>query len=179
LNIAEEMMRLTLRIVGQVLFSNEVLGGRRPTVDDLARLSYTRMTVEESLRLYPPACVFSRKAIADDELRGYAIPAGSMIVLSPYATHRHPAVWERPEEFDPERFTPERSAGRPHFAYFPFGGGPRLCIGSNFAMMEAQLILATVAQRYRLRLVPGLPVEPQFLVTLRPRYGMPMTLHRI
>jgi cytochrome P450 len=158
---------------------NELLGGRLPTVDDLAHLSSTRMILEESLRLYPPACVFSRKALADDELGGYAIPANSMIVLSPYATHRHPAVWERPEEFDPERFTPERAASRPHFAYFPFGGGPRLCIGSNFAMMEAQLILATVAQRYRLRLVPAHTVEPQFLVTLRPRYGMPMTLHRI
>jgi len=138
---------------------NEVLGGRLPTVDDIAHFSYMRMILEEALSLYPPACVFSRKAIADDELRGYAIPANSMIVLSPYATHRHSAVWERPEEFDPERFTPERSASRPHFAYFPFGGGPRLCIGSHFALMEAQLILATVAQRYRLRLVPGHPVE--------------------
>jgi cytochrome P450 len=97
--------------------------------------------------------------------------------VSAYCTHRHPAFWEEPEAFDPERFTPERSAGRPRFAYIPFGGGPRQCIGNTFAMMEAQLVLATVAQRYCLRLVPGHPVEPQVLLTLRPRYGLPMTLH--
>jgi cytochrome P450 len=93
-------------------------------------------------------------------------------------THRHPAFWEDPEVFDPERFAPERAASRPHYAYFPFGGGPRLCIGSNFALMEMQLILATIAQRYKLRLVPGRPVEPEALLSLRPRYGLPMTLHR-
>ena len=94
-----------------------------------------------------------------------------------HATHRHPAIWEEPERFDPERFTPERTAGRPRFAYFPFGGGPRKCIGKSFAMMEAQLVLATVARRYSLHLVPGRPVEPQVLVTPRPRHGLPMTLH--
>jgi cytochrome P450 len=91
-------------------------------------------------------------------------------------THRHPDFWENPDVFDPERFSPERSAARPHFAYFPFGGGPRLCIGNTFALMEAQLILATIAQRYRLRLVSGHQVEPQVLLTMRPRNGMPMTL---
>jgi cytochrome P450 len=100
-----------------------------------------------------------------------------VIFLSAYCTHRHPAFWEEPEVFDPERFTPERSAGRPRFAYFPFGGGPRQCIGNAFAMMEAQLVLATVAQCYSLRLVPGHPVELQVLPTLRPRHGLPMTLH--
>jgi cytochrome P450 len=100
-----------------------------------------------------------------------------MIVLSPYITHRHPAFWHDPEAFDPEHFTPERSAGRPHYAYFPFGGGPRMCIGSNFAQIEMQLVLATVAQRYRLQLLPGHLVEPEALLSLRPRYGLPATLH--
>ncbi len=157
---------------------NRVLGGQIPTVDHLAKLPYTRMVLEETLRLYPPAWIFGRKAIADDEIGGYFIPANSMIVLSPYITHRHPAFWDNPEVFEPERFTPERSAGRPHYAYFPFGGGPRVCIGNNFALMEMQLILATVAQYYKLRLVPGHPVEPEALLSLRPRYGLPMTLHR-
>ena len=156
---------------------NEVLGGRVPTVEDLPDLKYTRMVIEEALRLYPPAPVLSRKAIAADELQGYPIAANSMILISPYAVHRHPAWWGEPERFDPERFTPERSAARPAYAYFPFGGEPRVCIGNSFAMIEAQLILATVAQRYQLRLVPGHPVEPQMVVTLRPRSGLPMTIH--
>jgi len=101
---------------------NEVLGGRVPTVADLPELEYTRMVIEEALRLYPPAPILSRKAIAADELRGYPIAANSMIMISPYAVHRHPALWEEPEQFDPERFTPERSAARPAYAYFPFGG---------------------------------------------------------
>jgi len=156
---------------------NEVLDGRVPTVADLPELKYTRMVIEEALRLYPPTPLLSRKAIAGDEVQGYPIAANSMIMISPYAVHRHPALWEEPERFDPERFTPERAAARSAYAYFPFGGGPRICIGNNFAMMEAQLILSTVAQRYQLRLIPGHPVEPQMVVTLRPRYGLPMTLH--
>lgn len=151
---------------------NDVLGGRVPTVEDLADLKYTHMVLEEALRLYPAAPILSRKAIADDELTGCHVPANSMIMISPYAMHRHRAFWE-----EPERFELERSAARPPYAYFPFGGGPRLCIGNHFAMMEAQLILSTVAQRYQLRLVPGHQVEPQMLITLRPRYGLPMTIH--
>ena len=108
---------------------------------------------------------------------GIRIPANSMILVSPYAVQHHPDYWPDPERFDPERFTPEHTAERPHYAYFPFSSGPRMCIGSSFAMMEAQLILATIAQRYRLRLVPGHPVEPQMLVTLRPKYGLQMTIH--
>lgn len=153
-----------------------VLGGNLPTVDTLSDLKYTHMVIEEALRLYPPAFGFGRKAIGEDVLGGYYVPANTFIWLSPYITHRHPDFWERPEEFDPERFTPERAAGRPHFAHFPFGGGPRLCIGSNLAMMEAQLITATIAQRYLLRLLPGHPVEPEVSLTLRPKYGLPMTL---
>jgi cytochrome P450 len=154
-----------------------VLGGQTPTVDHLGDLPYTRMVIQEALRLYPPAFSMTRYAIADDEIGGYHVPAHSIIFLTPYYTHRHPAFWEDPERFDPERFTPERSAGRPRFAYSPFGGGPRQCIGNTFAMMEEQLVLATVAQRYQLRLLPDHPVEPQVLFTVRPRYGLPMTLH--
>lgn len=154
----------------------EVLGGRTPTVEDLPKLRYTRMVIEEAMRLYPPAWGIPRRIIADDTICGYHIPAGVEVSLSLYTMHRHPAFWDNPDAFDPERFTPERTEGCPPFAYFPFGGGPRLCIGAGFAMTEAQLILATVAQRYRLHLVPGHAVTPEPLITLRPKGGMPMTV---
>lgn len=156
----------------------EVLGDRTPTVDDLPRLSYTRQVLDESMRLYPPAWLISRSPIQDDEIGGYTIPAGETILISPYTMHRNPAYWDNPEGFDPERFTPEKQAARPRFAYFPFGGGPRICIGNNFALMESQLILAMISQRYRLHLVSGHPVAPQTMITLRPRYGILMTLHQ-
>ncbi len=156
----------------------EVLSGRIPTVEDLPKLKYTRLVIDETLRLYPPAWANSRTALGDDEIGDYHIPANSLVAMSPYVTQRDPAFWENPEGFDPERFTPERSAGRPRYAYFPFSGGPRLCIGSEFALMEAQLVIATIAQQYRLRLVPGHPVEPCPLFTLRPRHGVLMTLHQ-
>jgi len=154
-----------------------VLAGRVPAVEDLPQLPYTRMVLQEAMRLYPPAWGLLRQAREDDEIRGYRIPARARIVISQYVVHRHPGFWEEPEQFDPERFAPGRAASRPPFAYFPFGGGQRMCIGNNFAMMEAQLILATVAQRYRLDLVPGHPVEPEPLITLRPRHGVLVTLH--
>ena len=157
---------------------DRVLGGRVPTVRDLPNLPYNRMVIEESMRLYPPAWAINRKAIADDEIGGYTIRAKSMVFMSAYTMHRHPAFWDNPEGFDPERFTPERSEGRPHFAYFPFGGGPRLCIGNNFAMLEAQLLLATIAQRYRLELVSGHVVMPEPLITLRLHNGLPMMIRR-
>ncbi len=103
-------------------------------------------------------------------------PAGSTVALSQWVTHRHPQCWDNPEGFDPERFTPERSAGRPRFAYFPFGGGPRVCLGSSLAMLALPLIVATVAQRYRLELVPDHRVEPEAAITLRPRHGLLVTL---
>jgi cytochrome P450 len=154
-----------------------VLAGQTPTVEHLSALPYTRMVIQEALRLYSPNFAMTRQAIAADEIGGYPVPAHSIIFLIQYYTHRHPAFWEDPERFDPERFTPERSADRPRFAYLPFGGGPRQCIGNTFAMMEAQLVLATVAQRYQLRLAPGHRVEAQMSFTVRPRYGLPMTLH--
>lgn len=155
-----------------------VLGGRTPTIDDLPRLPYTRMVIDESLRLFPPAWSLARQAIEDDEIGGYHLPKDSPITIVQYVTHRHPEFWEDPERFDPERFTPERSADRPKYAYFPFGGGPRQCIGNNFALIEAQLILATLAQRYRVRVVPNHPVVLDPLITLRPKYGLQVTLQR-
>ncbi|HLL82298.1 MAG TPA: cytochrome P450 [Longimicrobium sp.] len=153
-----------------------VLGGRAPTSEELPRLVYTRMVIEESMRLYPPVWTFPRAAVGEDELSGHRIPAGALVFPAQYLTHRHPAFWTDPESFQPERFAPGRAEQRPPFAYLPFGGGPRTCIGIHFAMMETVLALATVAQRYRLRLVPGHPVEPTSIITLQPRYGMRMML---
>ena len=155
-----------------------VLGGRSPRHEDLARLPYARSVIDESMRLYPPAHTLSRTAIADDVLLGRPIPKGSQVVISPWLVHRNPRLWENPERFDPGRFSPENASRRHRFAYLPFGGGPRICIGAAFAIAEALLILATIAQRYRLRLVPGFPIEPQGLITLRPRHGMRMKLKR-
>lgn len=152
------------------------LAGRVPTIEDVPNLPYTRMVIEEALRLYPPAYAFARTALDDDEIGGYRIPKGAGVVMSPWVTHRHPEFWDQPERFDPERFTPEASAQRPRYAYFPFGGGPRQCIGNEFALMEAQLVLAMVAQQYRLRLVPGHAVVPEPAITLRPLGALPMTL---
>lgn len=152
------------------------LGGRIPDVADLAALPYTRMVVQEAMRLYPPVWTFPRAAIGDDEIGGYHIPAGSLIFPSQYLTHRHPDFWEHPELFDPERFTSERSEKRAHYAYYPFGGGQRTCIGIHFAMVEVCLVLAMVAQRYYLRLLPGPPIEPVSMVTLHPSHDLLMTL---
>ncbi len=154
-----------------------VFGGRPPTVEDVPRLAYTRRVIEEAMRLYPPVWAVSRIAATDDVIGGYHIPAKSLILVSPYLVHRHPEFWENPEGFDPERFTPERSAGRPRYAYIPFLAGPHQCIGNEFALLEAQLIVATVAQAYRLHLLPGFPVEPHAIFTLRPRHGLQMTVH--
>ena len=157
---------------------DEVLGGRAPTMADLAHLTYTGMVVDEAMRIRPPVWAVGRAAIDDDEIMGYTIPKGSNLMLTQYYAHRHPDFWENPERFDPERFSPERAGGRPRYAFFPFGGGPRMCIGNIFALTEAQLILASVAQRYRLHLAPNHPVEMLPLVTLRPRYGVKVTLER-
>jgi cytochrome P450 len=154
----------------------EVLGGRPPTFDDLPRLTYARRILDEALRLYPPAWMFARTAVADDEIGGYAVPAGATIFLSPYVTQRSPEFWPEPEAFDPERFRPEAVEARHKFAYFPFAAGPRKCIGDQFALVESTLLLATISQRYRLRAVPGYTVRPTPLATLRPRPGLLMTL---
>lgn len=155
---------------------SQALGGRMPQVEDLPSLPFTRQVIQEALRLYPPAWIISRRTIQADEIGGYPIPANSLVDMSAYVTHRHPRYWPNPEVFDPDRFAPGRAEELPPFAYFPFGGGPRLCIGRDFALLEAQLILASVAQRFRLELLPGHPVEPEPLITLRPMYGLKMIL---
>src|SRR5215216_322562 len=156
---------------------DEELEGRVPTASDLPRLPYTRMVIDETLRLYPPAWITNRRAIQDDTICGYRIPADAILSISPYVTHRDPTLWENPEGFDPDRFAPERSSGRPHFAYFPFGGGPHQCIGKGFALLEATLVLALLTQQYELHLVPGRRLETVAMATLRPHYGMWMTAH--
>jgi cytochrome P450 len=156
-----------------------VLGGRAPELADLPRLALTRRVIDETLRLYPPVPAISRQSYAPDEIDGFRIPAKSGVMMSAYVTHRHPAFWRDPERFDPDRFTQENSAGRPRFAYFPFGGGPRLCIGNEFALMEAQILLAIIAQRYRVAVAPGHTVQHEIRVTLRPRQPMRMVLERI
>jgi cytochrome P450 len=153
-----------------------VLGGRAPNSGDLSKLAYTRMVIEESMRLYPPVHTIAREALADDTLAGRHVPKGSNVLIAPWVLHRHQQLWQNPGRFDPERFSLEQIAARPRFSYLPFGGGRRICIGAAFAMAEATILLATIAQRYRLRLVSGHPVEPQGLITLRPRRGMMMTL---
>ncbi|MCW5732067.1 MAG: cytochrome P450 [Alphaproteobacteria bacterium] len=155
---------------------DRVLGGRVPAFADLANLTYVRQVFEESMRLYPPAHTFNRMALGEDEIGGLRIPPGALITISPYVVHRNPALWPDPERFDPDRFAPEKAAGRPRYAYIPFGGGPRICIGNSFALFEAQVIIAMVAQRYRLALEPGHVVEPVGHITMRPKNGIMMRL---
>jgi cytochrome P450 len=146
----------------------EVLDGRTPTAEDLPRLVYSRMVIEETLRLYPPVFITNRQAVQDDVVCGFRIPAGSLISLSPYAIQRDPRYWQNSQEFDPERFNPQMKNERPRFAYFPFGGGPRQCIGKDFALYEAVVVLAMAAQRFDWRLAPGEVVRPEVRVTYRP-----------
>ncbi|GIV65629.1 MAG: cytochrome P450 [Chloroflexota bacterium] len=152
---------------------------RLPCYPDLERLPFTAAVFSEALRLYPPAWLITRKAIGEDELNGYKISPGSLMVISPYVVHRHPQYWEDAEAFLPQRFTNGRERAIPRFAYIPFGGGPRLCIGNNFAMIEGVLILAGVTQHYRLELATANPVLADPLVTLRPHHGLPMRLRRV
>jgi cytochrome P450 len=157
----------------------EALAGRTPTAADLPRLPYARRVIEESLRIYPPVYGVLRDAVADDEIGGYHIPARSVVILSPYVTHRHPSFWPDAEVFDPDRFLPERSVDRPRFAWYPFLGGPHQCIGQEFAMMEMVLALAMMVQSFRFRLAPGARVEPRPMVTLRPGNGVPVILEPV
>jgi cytochrome P450 len=149
-----------------------VLSGRLPTLEDLPRLEYTAMVLSESMRLYPPAWAMGREALEDVAIGPYRLRKGTMVLFSQYMVHRDPRWFPHPERFWPERFTAEAKAARPRFAYFPFGGGGRQCIGESFAWMEAALALATIAQRWRLALVPGQRIEPQPKITLRPRNGI-------
>jgi cytochrome P450 len=156
---------------------DRVLGGREPAWSDVAKLTWTRMILQESMRLYPAVHTLAfREAQQDDIVCGMRIPKGAIITIMPWLIHRHRAHWENPDRFDPERFSSAASAGRDRLAYLPFGYGPRICIGAAFAMAEAVLILASLAQRFRPRVAPGCRVEPQAIFTLHAKYGMQMQI---
>jgi len=157
---------------------DRVLGRRLPTVADIASLPYVERVVTESMRLYPPAWIIGRRAIQPYAIGGYTLPARSILIMSPWIVHRDARYYADPARFDPDRWMPEFKASIPQFAYFPFGGGPRRCIGESFAWMELVLIVATVAQQWRFALVPNHPVVPQPLVTLRAKHGMKMIASR-
>ncbi len=155
-----------------------VLSGRLPTVEHLPQLRYTRMVLAEAMRLYPPAWVIGRRTIDAYEVGGYVLPPNTNVIMSPYVIHHDARFYPDPERFDPQRWTPGAEAARPPFTYFPFGAGARQCIGEGFAWMEGILALATLAQHWQLRLVPGHPVALRPLITLRPKHGMRMILGR-
>jgi cytochrome P450 len=158
--------------------ATRVLGERAPTAADVPQLAYTRTVIDEALRLYPPVWTFSRTPREDDEILGYRVPAGAVVVMSPWITHRHPEFWPDAARFDPDRFLPARTAGRHRFAYFPFAAGPRQCIGEPFALLEMTLVVAAIGRRFRLTPMHPGPLVPEPLVTLRPRDGVPMRVAR-
>jgi cytochrome P450 len=157
---------------------NDILQGNPPTPDDVEKLSYTRMVVEEGLRLYPPVWMISRRTQTPDMVGNYRIPANKTIIVSPYTMQRHPAYWDEPEKFNPLRFTEENKKKRPKFVYFPFGVGPRTCIGAAYAVVQAQLILATIAQQYDFTLCKKRPIKPQLWITLRPKNGVKVKIRK-
>ncbi len=157
---------------------DQALAGRPPTPQDFPRLVYTRQVLAEAMRLYPPAWTLGRLALGDYEVGGYSIPAGSIVLMSQWVVHRDERFYPDPLRFDPARWTPEAQAARPKFAYFPFGGGTRICVGEQFAWAEGVLLLATIAQQWRLSLDPAQVVATKPLVTLRPRHGMRMRVER-
>lgn len=169
--LLSEHPEVEARLVEEV---RHVLGDRPATAVDVPRLPYTRLVLMESMRLFPPAYVLGRKPVVEVELGGYRVPRGAAVLMSPYLIQRDPRFYSEPERFIPDRWEGERMAALPKFAYFPFGGGPRICIGERFAWMEGILVLATIARRWRFRHVPGHPVALRPLITLRPRYGMRM-----
>lgn len=163
------------RVVEEV---DTVLRGRRPGFEDLRGLQYTNMVVREALRLYPSAWTISRQALQDDQIGPYHVPKGSTIMLSPYVMHRNPKYWNNPEAFVPERFAPEEVEQRQSHTYVPFGGGPRGCIGDNFALTELTLLTAMIYQRFTLQVVPGYTLRPEPMISLRPVGGVAMTVQR-
>jgi cytochrome P450 len=154
----------------------KVLGDRTPTFVDLPKLTYSQKVIQETLRLYPAAYLFAREPVGDQYVGGHKIPSGTMIFITPYVTHRIPKYWHDPERFDPERFNPDQIAKRPSHVYFPFGEGPHLCIGNNFAMTEMQLILTMALQRFDFKLAPDQKIALSPEATLRPKFGMRMNI---
>ena len=155
-----------------------VLNGRSPRVQDLSRLPYTERVVKEAMRLYPPAWAIVRNSLKDSDLGGYRVPAGATVMMSQWVMHRDPRYYDQPEQFNPDRWLEGRAKGASKFTYFPFGGGPRTCIGASFATMEGVLVLAAIAQSYQVRVVQDCPVEPLPTTTLRPRRGIKVVLTR-
>ncbi len=153
-----------------------VLAGQLPTFEDVAQLKYTEMVLAESMRLYPPAWALGRLALEEFEIAGYVVPRKSLVLMSQYVMHRDPRYFPEPLQFNPDRWTAEARDSRPQFSYFPFGGGPRRCIGEGFAWMEGVLLIAALAQQWQMRLVPNHPVALKPVITLRPKYGMRMTV---
>jgi cytochrome P450 len=158
------------------LEAQEVFGGGEMTLEGLARLDYTTRVIKEAMRLYPPAWIIGREATADDVVDGYLIRRGDTIMMMPYITQRLERYWPDPLRFDPDRFLPEAMKDKPRYAYFPFGGGARLCIGNNFAMMEMQIILALLCSRYKFSVAPGYEPVLEALVTLRPKGALTLGL---
>jgi cytochrome P450 len=156
-----------------------VLGGRTPSYGDLPHLAYTEMVLAESIRLYPPAWAIGRMVKKEYRIENYQIAPGSICIMSPYVMHRHPRYYPHSERFDPQRFTHEARQSRPRLAYFPFGGGPRVCIGERFAWMEGTLLLAAILQNWSMRLVPGQVIEPHPQITLRSRNGVKVMLEKV
>lgn len=155
---------------------DDLLGGRTPSADDLPRLDYTRMVIEETMRLYPPLPIMLRAAIAEDVVRGRRIPRNAIVAIMPWVVHRHRELWRDPDAFDPERFAPEQVAQRSRYAYLPFSVGPHVCIGASLGMSQMLMAVAILAQRFRFRLVPGHPVEPTAWTNLRPKGGIRVTV---
>jgi cytochrome P450 len=154
-----------------------VYGDRRPSYADLPRLRYTHMVLQETMRLYPPVWILPRRALEDDEVGGYHVPAGADVLISPYTLHRHPRYWPEPDRFDPERFDPDVQTDRPRYAHIPFGAGPRFCVGNHLGMMEASFIISALMRDLRLEKVPGHQVKPEPMMSLRLGGGLPMTVH--
>jgi cytochrome P450 len=155
-----------------------VLGGRPPSADDFPDLQYTRMVFSEALRLYPPAWGLGRRALAPDEIGGYPIPNGATVLMSQYVMHRNPVYWDAPDEFRPDRFLPGAQANRRPYTYIPFGAGPRMCLGEQFAWMEGVLLTAAIARRFRLRLAPEARIEPVARMSIRLKHGLPMIVEQ-
>lgn len=157
---------------------DRVLAGRTPTLDDLPNLPFTRKVLAEALRMYSPAWVVGRRVLSDYKIDKFLLKRGDIVLMSQAVMHYDPRYWDNPEQFDPERWTPEAEAARPKFAYFPFGGGPRVCIGEQFAWMEEMLLLAALGQQWTMRLAPGQVIATQPIITLRPKFGMRMVLEQ-
>jgi enediyne biosynthesis protein E7 len=154
-----------------------VYGDRRPTYEDLPQLRYTSMVLQETMRLFPPVWILTRRAVADDEVGGYHVPAGAEVLICPYTLHRHPKYWADPERFDPARFDPDVPVNRPRYAHIPFGAGPRFCVGNHLGMMEATFIISTLMRELRLEKQPGFRVKPEPMLSLRLGGGLPMSVH--